>query len=136
MLKKRDFNYPVSHLTLGTDIFNELRLSLKDNSVFSFSNWKNYEAKEGLGNKFEGYSLGYPIKISYRRKNLIQVNLKKPRRRWVLKYNTDIDNYISDSKLKMVYSVFDIHNSNINDEADALKLTCHTLKHRCLEKIT
>ena len=88
MLKKRDFNYPISHLTLGIDIINELRL-LNDTSIGIYT---EYVGKE------RGLSFyGYPIIISYRRKNLIQVNLKKPRQRLhFLTYDSNSKRHVID----------------------------------------
>lgn len=82
--KQVDTWHKVRSITLGIDMYNILRDEIDCLTFASYVYTGKFESSYN-GN---GELYGYPIRICYKRKNLIQINLDKPRRK---KYIVDME---------------------------------------------
>ncbi len=65
----------ISSITLGINVYNELRDQIESTSMAIFSYTESYRGPEILGHK---------IRICYKRKNLIQINIKRSKKhKWI-----------------------------------------------------
>lgn len=71
--KRAESYLKIKSITLGINIWDELQAEIHRNPLI-----QPYYINNGYGDK---QIFGYPIKIAYKRKNLIQINLEKPIRK-------------------------------------------------------
>lgn len=135
--KRRDHFLPIKHITLGIDIYNNIRnitgAFFLINSLFSVSPHR----KKSKYNYADMRLFGYPVTIAYRRKNLIQINIKrsttyrfakKANLYKTIDYMNAFEAYGDGGKSMFSDMIYNIYQNN--NEEDCQKTTWNTLKKR------